>query len=135
MTQRASGKFEVKISPVASEGESSGDTISRLLLDKRFHGDLDATSAGQMLGAMTAVEGSAGYVAMERVSGKLNGHSGSFTLQHMGTMMRGEPALTVAIVPDSGGGDLEGIAGTMAIEITDGSHFYTLEYTLPSQQP
>ena len=100
-------------------------------LDKQFHGDLEATSKGEMLTAMSAVKGSAGYVAMERVTGTLKGRNGSFALQHSGTMARGAQQLVITVVPDSGEGDLKGLAGTMAIEIADGKHSYVLEYSLP----
>jgi len=100
-------------------------------IDKQFHGDLEATSKGEMLSAMTDTKGSAGYVAIERVTGKLQGRSGSFVLQHTGTMTRGEPQLTITVVPDSGSGQLVGLTGKMTIKITDGKHFYDFEYTLP----
>jgi hypothetical protein len=128
MTARASGTFEVKLSPQEDKG---GDpTLGRMSLDKQFHGDLEATSKGQMLTAGTAVQGSAGYVAIERVSGTLKGRSGTFALQHSGTMTRGTPQLTITVVPDSGTGQLAGLAGRMTINIADGKHSYELEYTL-----
>ena len=99
-------------------------------LDKQFHGDLDATSKGEMLAAGTEVKGSAGYVAMERVTGKLHGRSGTFVLQHSGTMNRGSPQLSVTVVPDSGTDQLEGLVGKMAIKIEGGKHFYDFEYAL-----
>jgi Protein of unknown function (DUF3224) len=99
-------------------------------LDKQFHGDLEATSRGQMLTAMTDVKGSAGYVAIERVSGTLRGRAGSFLLQHTGTMTRGAPSLTITVVPDSGTEELAGLSGRMNIIITDGKHSYELEYAL-----
>ena len=101
-----------------------------MLLDKQFHGDLEATSKGQMLAASTAVDGSAGYVAIEGVSGTLHGRSGTFVLQHSGTMTRGNPQLIVAVVPDSGTGQLAGLAGKMEINIADGKHSYDFQYTL-----
>jgi hypothetical protein len=100
-------------------------------IDKQFHGDLEATSKGQMLTAGTEVQGSAGYVAIERVSGTLGGRSGTFALQHSGTMTRGEPQLSITVVPDSGTGQLVGLAGTMLITIADGKHSYGFDYTLP----
>jgi hypothetical protein len=99
-------------------------------IDKQFHGDLEATSKGMMLSAGTAVKGSAGYVAIERVSGALHGRSGAFVLQHSGTMTRGAPQLTISVVPDSGTEGLVGLAGKMAITIADGKHSYDFEYTL-----
>ena len=128
MTARASGTFEVKLSPQEDKGVDP--TLGRMSLDKQFHGDLEATSKGQMLTAGTAVQGSAGYVAIERVSGTLKGRSGTFALQHSGTMTRGTPQLTITVVPDSGTGQLAGLAGRMTINIADGKHSYELEYTL-----
>ena len=129
MTTRATGTFDVQLTPQAPETE--GDTsLGRLTLDKQFHGDLQATSKGQMLTGMTATKGSAGYVAIEKVEGTLGGRAGSFILQHRGIMDRGTPALLVTVVPDSGTDGLEGIAGTMTIEITGGEHRYTFDYTL-----
>ena len=126
---KASGTFEVKTTPQAPDAaDSSG--IGRLLLDKVFKGDLEATSKGQMLGMGTAVEGSAGYVAMEHVSGSLNGIEGTFALQHIGKMTRGTPELTVSVVPDSGTAALAGLSGTMQIIIADGKHSYEFDYSL-----
>lgn len=99
-------------------------------LDKQFHGDLEGTSKGEMLTAMTSVQGSAGYVAIERVSGTLHGRSGTFVLQHNATMTRGAPQLAIIVVPDSGTGQLAGLAGKMTINIADGKHSYEFEYTL-----
>ena len=127
-THRASGTFDVTLSPQAA----SDDSLSRMTLDKRFHGDLDATSKGQMLAAGTAVKGSAGYVAIERVTGTLGGRTGTFMLQHSGTMTRGAPQLTISVVPDSGTDQLVGLAGTMTIIIENGRHSYHLDYTLPA---
>lgn len=127
MPTRASGPFEVKLTP-----QSSGDeSIGRLMIDKQFHGDLEATSRGEMLAAGTETNGSAGYVALEKVTGKLNGHAGSFVLQHSGTMTRGDGNLSVTVVPDSGTGDLVGLSGSMNIIITDGKHAYEFDYTIP----
>jgi hypothetical protein len=102
-----------------------------MALDKRYHGDLDATGLGQMLATRTPVEGSAGYVALERVSGTLGGRRGAFNLQHSGTMTRGAPTLSITVVPDSGSEELTGLAGTLKITIVDGKHSYDFEYTLP----
>ena len=125
---RASGTFEVKITP---QDDKSGDTnLGRMLLDKQFRGDLEATGKGQMLTAMTPVQGSAGYVAIEKVTGTLKGRSGSFVLQHTGTMTRGEQQLSITVVPDSGTGQLAGIAGRMDIKIEGGKHSYEFEYIL-----
>lgn len=100
-------------------------------IEKRFHGDLEATSQGEMIAVQSAVKGSAGYVALERVTGTLHGRSGSFVLQHSGTMTRGVPALTVTVVPDTGTDALTGITGTLDITIVDGNHTYTFDYELP----
>lgn len=127
MSQHAKGAFQVQMKPQASEGAIP----ARMSLDKQFTGDLEATSKGEMLAAMTGVKGSAGYVAIERVDGTLNGRSGSFILQHYGMMNRGATDHMVAVVPDSGSGQLEGIAGKMTIIIADGKHSYEFEYTLP----
>jgi hypothetical protein len=126
MTNHAAGNFDVKLLP-----QSDADpALSRMSIEKQFHGDLDAASQGQMLAAGTAVKGSAGYVAIEKVTGSLHGRTGSFVLQHNGTMNRGTPSLTIAVVPDSGTGQLTGLTGSMNIIITDGKHFYKFDYTL-----
>lgn len=128
MTMHASGTFDVKLTP---QDDKSGDaTLSRMLIDKQFHGDLIGVSQGQMLSAVTPVQGSAGYVAIERVTGTLDGRQGSFVLQHSGTMTRGVPELALTVVPDSGTDQLAGLAGKMTIKIADGKHFYDFEYTL-----
>jgi hypothetical protein len=124
----ASGRFEVKVIPQAPNGEAP--IVGRMSLEKQFHGDLAATSKVEMLTAMTQVKGSAGYVAIEWVSGALDGRSGAFALQHSGTMTRGVPHLTVTVVPDSGTEQLTGLTGSMSITITDGNHFYDFEYAL-----
>jgi len=131
VTKHASGTFEVKMNPQA-EDKGGEPMVGRMLLDKQFHGDLEASSKGQMLAMGTEVKGSAGYVAMERVNGTLHGKSGTFGLQHSGTMTRGAPQLTITVVPDSGTGALTGLSGKMTINIVDGKHFYEFEYTLKS---
>jgi hypothetical protein len=130
MTTRASGTFEVKMSPQEPDTGSEDLPIGRMSLDKEFHGELEATSKGQMLAAMTAVNGSAGYVAIERVSATLHGRSGTFMLQHSGTMTRGTPQLIITVVPDSGTEQLKGLAGEMAIIVDDNKHSYDFKYTL-----
>lgn len=132
MTHRASGTFEVNLNPQMPEDDVGDPTIGRLSIDKRYDGDLEAIGKGQMLTATTDTEGSAGYVAIERVHGTLHGRNGTFTLQHSGTMTRGAGQLTIAVVPDSGTGQLVGLAGQMSIDIVDGKHFYEFEYTLAS---
>jgi hypothetical protein len=131
MTTHARGTFEVKMTPQPVQDGVGDPGIGRMALDKQFQGDLEATSKGQMLAAGTDVSGSAGYVALDRVSGTLHGRSGTFALQHSGTMTRGTPQLSITVIPDSGTGELLGLAGTLAITITDGQHFYDFEYTLP----
>jgi Protein of unknown function (DUF3224) len=133
VTMHASGAFDVKLTPQAAEDGDAG--LGRMSIDKRFHGDLEGTSKGFMLASgTTIVKGSGGYVAMERVTGTLKGRSGSFVLQHSGTMTRGTPQLSVTVVPDSGTGQLERIAGTLTIKIADGKHSYEFDYTLPQMQ-
>ena len=131
----ASGPFDVKITPQPADDKVGDPTVGRMSIDKQFHGDLEATSKGQMLAAMTEVKGSAGYVAMERVTGTLRTpsgvRSGSFALQHSGTLNRGTAQLSVSVVPDSGTGQLAGLAGKMTIIVADGKHSYDFEYTLP----
>lgn len=130
MTTRATGTFEVKLTPQAPDNEINNPAVSRMLLDKQFHGDLEATSTGQMLAARTTMAGSAGYVAIEQVNGTLHGRRGSFVLQHNGTMARGVSHLTVAVVPDSGTDQLAGLAGQMEIKSAGGQHSYDFQYTL-----
>jgi hypothetical protein len=135
MSSRANGLFEVKMSPAPLADAGADVTLGRMLIDKTFSGDLVGTSKGEMLMAGTAVKGSAGYVAIERVTGTLGGRSGSFVLQHSGTMNRGAPQLSVSVVPDSGTGQLAGLSGALAIIIADGQHRYEFDYTLPAQEP
>jgi hypothetical protein len=130
MTTHAIGTFDVKVTPQPQDDKADDATLGRMSIDKQFHGDLEAISKGQMLTAGTDVQGSAGYVAIERVSGALHGRNGTFVLQHFGTMTRGAPQLTVTVVPDSGTGQLVGLAGKMTIKIDDGKHSYDFEYTL-----
>jgi len=128
--RRATGSFEVKMIPQPPYDTTDGISLGRVTINKRFQGDLDATSVVEMLGAMTSVKGSAGYVAIERIAGTLQGRSGSFVMQHSGTMTRGDAQLTVSVVPDTGTGELKGISGKMTIDITDGKHTFTLDYML-----
>ena len=134
MTKRASGPFEVKIVPQAPEENVGDPTVGRLSISKQFSGDLQGTSRGQMLAVRTEIPASAGYVALERVTGTLDGKTGTFALQHSGTMNRGKPGLIISVVPDSGTGDLAGIAGTMSITIADGKHSYDFEYAIEPAQ-
>ena len=125
----ASGPFEVKLT-AQTDYPSDDAPLGRMLIDKQFHGDLEAVSIGQMLGAMTATKGSGGYVAIERVTGKLHGRSGSFLLQHSSTMTRGAAQQSVTVIPDSGTDELAGLTGKMTINIADGKHSYDFEYAL-----
>ena len=127
----ATGTFQVELIPQVTDGDPR---LGRLSIDKQFLGDLEATSKGEMLTGGTAVKGSAGYVAIELVTGGLHGRSGSIILQHTGTMDRGKPALSVTVVPDSGTDELAGLTGKMAINIADGKHWYVFEYTLEQQR-
>jgi Protein of unknown function (DUF3224) len=131
MNGRARGPFEVTVTPAAPPQVAQGATLGRMSLLKTFHGDLEAQSAGEMLTAVTDVEGSAGYVAIERVTGRLDGRAGSFVLQHSGTMQGTDQRLRITVVPDSGTGALRGIHGTLAIEITEAGHSYDFLYELP----
>lgn len=128
MTSHAGGPFEVKLTPMPDDVE--GANLGRMSIDKQFRGDLEATSKGQMVAAGTAVQGSAGYVALERVSGTLHGRRGTFVLQHSGTMTRGAPELSITVVPDSGTDQLTGLAGRMTITIEHGKHSYDFDYEL-----
>ena len=129
--QAAKGEFNVNLAPQALADADADASLGRLSLDKHFHGELEATSKGEMLSARSSVQGSAGYVAIERVTGTLHGRSGSFVFQHSGTMDRGTPSLSVRVVPDSGTDQLIGLSGSMQIDILDGKHYYMFEYVLP----
>jgi hypothetical protein len=133
MTQHAKGTFDVKLEPEANDSVPAGVALARLAIDKQFSGDLEATSKGAMLSARTPVADSAGYVAIERVTGVLKGRRGSFVLQHNGTLNRGVQHLTIQVVPDSGTDELTGLAGEMKINIAGGQHFYEFDYTLASE--
>ena len=124
MTTQARGTFDVKLNPLDPYNQTEGANLARMSLDKQFHGDLEATSKGEMLSAGTDVKGSAGYVAMERISGTLRGRNGSFVLQHNATMTRGAPYMNIVVVPDSGTGQLKGLVGKMLIVITESKHSY-----------
>lgn len=128
MTKRASGTFEVKTKP---QDDKVAEGLGRMTIEKQLHGDFEGTSSGQMLTAMPSVEGSAVYVAVERMTGNLQGRQGSFMLHHTGIMNKGAQQLTINVVPDSGTGQLRGLTGTMTIKIVEGKHFYDFDYTLP----
>lgn len=127
----ATGLFDVTMTPQAAAPGSKTAEFGRMTIDKRFSGDLIATSVGEMLALRTQVQGSAGYVAMERVTGTLHGRAGSFALQHSGTMDRGAASLILTVVPDSGTDALTGLRGSMTISIDNGAHGYTMDYLLP----
>ncbi len=122
------GPFDVVMAPQVPDPGHEAAGIARMLLDKRYHGPLEATSTGQMLAYRTAIEGSAGYVAMERVTGTLAGRSGAFTLQHYGVLTRDAGELILTVVPDSGTDELTGLSGRMAIIIANGTHRYRLDF-------
>jgi hypothetical protein len=129
---KISGKFDVRLQPLEAAGTGEdGNTLGRMSIDKTYHGALSARSGGEMLTAMTAVEGSAGYVAIEQVIGSLSGREGSFVLQHYGTMQASGEFLMLAVVPDSGTGDLVGLSGKMAVHVKAGEHTYEFDYDLP----
>ena len=130
MTQNASGTFAVKLGHQPPHDTADGVSLARASLRKEFAGELTGTAQGEMLSAVTATAGSAGYVAIERVQATLQGRSGSFVLQHSGIMNRGQGQLSVHVVPDSGTGELRGLSGTMKIEIVSGKHLYSFDYTL-----
>ena len=132
MTKHASGTFDVKVTPQKADNkEAETSKLGRMSLDKQFHGDMEGSSAGEMLSAMSEVKGSGGYVAMERLKVTLNGRSGTFVLLHSGTMVKGTPQMwSVTVVPDSGTEDLVGISGTMTIKIEGKNHSYEFEYLL-----
>jgi len=131
MTTQVSGTFEVKLLPLEGYAKTEDAKLGRFSMNKQFNGELEATSQGEMLSAGTNIENSAGYVVIEQVSGTLQGRVGTFILQHSGIMNRGIPSLNITVVPDSGTGQLIGLAGKMGIRIEEGGkHFYDFEYTL-----
>jgi Protein of unknown function (DUF3224) len=135
MSEHASGTFEVSLGPQPlfhseAQVEKTMALLGRMTIAKTFHGDLSATSTGEMLSARTNIENSAGYVAIERVSGTLQGRKGTFVLQHSSLMTRGEPQQSIIVVPDSGTDELVGLTGTMVIINEAGKHSYAFEYSL-----
>ena len=127
--RHAHGTFEVNLNPLKPYNNDDGASLGRMSIDKRFHGDLEATSKGEMLTAMTRIEGSAGYVAIERITGILHGRRGTFVLLHSGTTNRGAQQLNISVVPDSGTDELVGVTGMMRIVIENGKHSYDFEYS------
>jgi Protein of unknown function (DUF3224) len=134
MSALAKGTFTVAMKPQAEADTAEGVSLGRMSLDKRFEGDLEAVGRGEMLTALTPEKGSAGYVAIERVTGRLHGQAGGFVFQHTGTMDKGAQALSITVVPGSGTGALAGLSGSFRIEIVDGKHLYQFDYSLPSPQ-
>lgn len=130
-THKISGQFSVKLNPIEGYAKGiDGINLGRMSIDKTFTGELEASSTGEMLSAMTATQGSAGYVAIEQVVGTLAGKQGSFVLQHFGSMDKGQDSLILNVIPDSGSNELTGLSGKMAIRIEGGNHFYDFEYQL-----
>ncbi len=127
----ATGSFDITLTPQTAAPAIADAKLGRMTIEKQFHGDLEAASLGEMLSVRTEVQGSAGYVALERVTGTLHGRKGSFVLQHSGTMHRGAASLALSVVPDSGSGELAGLSGAMSIQIDQGKHSYTMDYLLP----
>jgi hypothetical protein len=127
---RVSGPFEVTLKPLQMDDDLASQLMARMSIDKQYRGDLEATGKGQMLTGGSSIRNSAAYVAIERVTGTLKGKKGGFTLVHTGLMNRGSPSLVITIVPDSGTDQLEGLKGTMTINIEAGRHSYQLDYTL-----
>lgn len=131
VTHHATGTFEVKMAPQKPDNsQAEAAALGRMSIDKQLHGDLEGTSQGEMLSVMSQEKGSGGYVALERVTGTLNGRSGSFVLQHNATMTRGVPQMNIVVVPDSGTGELTGLSGMFTIRIEGGKHYYDFAYTL-----
>jgi len=130
--QHATGSFDVKIAPLDPAFKFDENPMTRFSIDKQFHGGLEATSKGEMLAGGDPKKGSGGYVAIERVSGILNGHNGTFLLQHNGTMQNNNYKMDIIVVPGSGTGQLAGLDGKMEIIIKDGKHSYDFAYTLPA---
>jgi len=134
MIMQAIGTFEVHLGSLETYNQAADAKVGRMSIDKTFAGDIVGTSRGEMLTGGSPAEGSAGYVAIERVTGSLAGRSGSFLLQHSATMTPASQEQTVTVVPDSGTGELEGVTGSMSIEIRNGKHFYDFAYTLPDNR-
>jgi hypothetical protein len=129
--QQATGTFEVKLVPQkADNAQAEAAGLGRMALDKQFDGALAATSQGEMLSILDREKGSGGYVAMERVTGTLDGRKGSFILQHNATMNRGEAEMNIVVVPDTGTGQLAGISGSMTVKIEGGQHYYYFDYSI-----
>jgi hypothetical protein len=133
--KRATGSFEVTLQPLPNADVSADARFGRMLLTKKFSGDLSGFARGQMLSATSDVKGSAGYVAIDHVTGELDGRQGSFVLQHWGALNRGAQTLSIMVVPDSGTDELTGLSGTLSIHIIDGKHFYDFIYSISQEAP
>ena len=135
MTTQATGTFTVKMTPQTWSENSAEHSLGRFMIDKQYHGDLEGKGEGQMLAAGDGKPGSSGvYVAIERVTGSLHGRKGSFVLYHTGVMNKGVPTLSISVAPDSGTGELTGLAGSLNIIMADGKHSYEFAYTLATIQ-
>ena len=128
LTHHAQGSFTVKVLPLTP---TPAEGLGRFSIDKQIHGGLEATSRGEMISGGDPKQGNAGYVAMELVTGTLDGKQGSFALQHSATMDPSGSRMSVIVVPGSGAGELKGIAGTFTIRVENGQHLYDFEYSLP----
>lgn len=134
LSGHATGAFDVKLSPLTLSEQSADPKLGRMSIEKQYHGELEASAKGEMLTAQSEVKDSGVYVAVERVTGTLNGKRGSFAMHHTGVMNRGKPELKITVVPDSGTDDLQGLTGIMNIRIEGGGkHFYDFEYSLPEK--
>jgi len=133
LSGHATGAFAVKTSPLTLSEQSTDPKLGRMSIEKQYHGELEATAKGEMLTAQSERKDSGVYVAVERVSGTLNGKKGSFAMHHTGVMNRAQPELKISVVPDSGTDDLQGLSGTMHIRIESGKHFYDFDYSLPAK--
>ena len=133
LSAHATGGFDVKLSPLTLSEQSAEAKLGRMSIEKQYHGDLDATAKGEMLTAQSEMKDSGVFVAVERVTGTLNGKHGSFSMHHTGVMDRGKPDLRITVVPDSGTDELQGLTGTMNIKIDHGKHSYDFEYSLPQK--
>ena len=131
---RAKGSFDVKLVPLTEGDRKDAWAPGRMSIDKQFKGDLEATSQGEMAMTGTEVQGSAGYTAIEKITGKLHGRAGTFVLQHFAVMARGVPGeWIILVIPDSGTGELKGLTGRLTITITGKEHAYALDYSLPER--
>ncbi|CAN5158359.1 DUF3224 domain-containing protein [soil metagenome] len=126
----ATGTFDVKITPAEAAAGAGADAPGRMTLAKTFQGGIEGTGEGEMLATM-APGGSGAYVALERVTGSVDGHAGTFALVHRGVLDHGAQDLSITVVPGSGTGDLTGLTGVFNLTIEGGEHRYDLDYSLP----